>query len=173
MNPDKIAFGTCDGTGAIINVCCGFRPHYVKVWNHDAADTPSIEWADNMRGIATGDEGTKIMGASDTDMDRVRLDAAGIAPYAGGDQIEFLSAVHPHWVVVGATADVSEVYVDGHYKRNSTTPAAFKSIGDKLLGRTPTAADYGTKFFTPEGFVIGADTDVNADGEQLSWMAIG
>lgn len=101
------------------------------------------------------------------------LTTTGIAAFAGGTKLCFLNATHPHWVVVGATADVSEVYVDGFYKGQASLSPHYKSIGDSILGRTPVAADYGTIVTAPEGFAINIDTDVNVDGEQLIWMAIG
>lgn len=176
MNPCQMVWGTCDGTGAIINVCLGFIPKYVRVFNLEAANShwATLEWMNPcFRAITDADEG--ILSKEDANQVHTTLLAAdGISPYAGGAKLCFLNATHPHWVLVGdlTYADVTEIYVDGHYKRDASTDVAFKDIGDSMLGRTPIAADYGTIITTPPGFVIGANGDLNANGEQLVWMAI-
>jgi hypothetical protein len=177
MNPCKMVWGTCDGTGAIINVCLGFVPKYVRVFNLEAANSHWVteEWMNPcFLAITDADEG--VVDKEDaSQLHRLLLASTGISPYAGGSKLCFLNATHPHWVLVGdlTYADVSEVYVDGHYKRDASTDTAFKSIGDSILGKTPTAADYGVVLATPPGFVIGAYSHMNADTEQLVWMAIG
>ena len=175
MNPDKIVIGTCDGTGAIINVCLGFIPKYVKLFNLEDSHSkfPSVEWWNpDMLAIAAFVGGVeKLTGTTYRQI--AALTTAGLAPYAGGDKICFLSATHPHWVDVGATADVSEKYVDGSYRRLVVGDTAFKCIGDKILGKTPVAADYGAIVTTPAGFIINIEAVINVDGEQLMWHAIG
>ena len=175
MNPDRIIIGTCDGTGAIINVCLGFIPKYVKLLNLEDAHTkyPMLEWWNpNMLAVTAFVEGIKeITGTTYREIAGLTTD--GIAPYAGGNKIEFLSAVHPHWVDVGATADVSEKYVDGSFKRIAATDTAYKCVGDSMLGKSPGAKDYGVIITTPPGFIINIEATINVDGEQLVWMAIG
>ncbi len=172
-NASQIVFGTCDGTGVAINVCLGFVPRYVKLFNLEDAGTkyPTIEWINpSMIAITAADEGMKDM--DDTGVQRALLASAGVSPFTGGTKLTYLSATHPHWCVVGATTDVSEAYVDGHYHRVAVGDTAFKSIGDSLLGKTPTAADYGAIVTATPGFTIGTDADMNQDGEQILWMVV-
>jgi len=175
MNPDRIVMGTCDGTGAVINVCLGFIPKYVKVWNLEDAGSkwPSVEWINpDMIAVTAADEGVKD--ADDgSQVRRTLLAAAGISPYLGGDEIMYDGVTHSRWEDNALAGSVEEVYVDGWYERDAVGDTAYKCIGTKLLGRPPIAADHGIKFKTPAGFTIGTDADLNADTEQLIWMAIG
>jgi hypothetical protein len=175
MNGSQIVFGTCDGTGAAINVCLGFIPSYVKVWNVEDAGTlhPQLEWLRDMSVITAFAQGVKLMGLSDTDMDRVLLTTTGIAAYNGGDEIVYDGVTSKRWEAVSATfagASKEEVYVNGHYRRTAVGDAAYECVGYAIAGTT--SPRHGTKVKTTEGFTIGADTDINADGEQLLWMAI-
>jgi len=172
MNLAESVHGTCDGTGAAINVCLGFIPNFVKVWNMEDAGNlePAIEWHRQMALITQMDEGIKLLGITEASMDRTVMASAGISAYAGGDEIVYDDDGGNGWVdnLTDLTAK-AEVYVDGHYQRTATTDAAYKCIGDSLVGDNPR---HGAKVKTPPGFVIGADGDINADGEQLCWMAI-
>ena len=165
-----IVMGTCDGTGAAINVCLGFIPDYVKVWNMEDAGNkePVLEWIKEMAVITQMDEGIKTVGISDTDIDRTVMAADGIAAYAGGDEITYDGTTHTRWEKVSDASDAEEVYVDGHYKRTASGDPAYKCIGESL---EPNQND-GSKVKTPAGFTIGADADVNANGEQICWIAM-
>ncbi len=174
-DPLRVVIGTCDGTGADINVCLGFKPLYVKVINLEDAGSlfASIEWWNGMKAVTAFVEGIKELTGT-TYRQISGLTTTGIREFAGGTKLTYLSATHPHWCVVGATTDVSEAYVDGHFQRDAAADTAFKSIGDSLLGKTPTAADYGTIVTATEGFTIdSADGDLNVDGEQLMWVCFG
>jgi len=168
MQRGDIVFGTCDGTGAAINVCLGFIPRFVKVWNMEDAGSlaPQMEWTRQMALITAMAQGENLKGMSDTDMDRALLTTTGIAAYAGGDVIIYDKNTSVAWENSAGTSK-EEVYVDGHYERKATTDAAYKCIGNVLC---PDPA-HGAKVTTPPGFTIGADTDVNVDGEQIAWMA--
>ena len=172
MNLAEIVHGTCDGTDAAIYVCVGFIPNYVKVWNMEDAGNlePVIEWNRQMALITQMDEGIKTIGITQAAMSREVIAANGIAAYAGGDEIVYDDDDGNGWVdnLTDLTAK-AEVYVDGHYQRTATTDAAYKCIGDSLVGDNPR---HGAKVKTPPGFVIGADGDINVNGEQLSWMAM-
>jgi len=170
MNLAEIVHGTCDGTGAAINVCLGFIPNFVKVWNMEDAGNlePAIEWHRQMALITQMDEGIKLLGITEAAMDRTVMAANGIAAYAGGDEIVYDGETDNQWENAAGTVK-EEVYVDGHYQRTATGDAAYKCIGDSLVGDNPRD---GAKVKTPPGFVIGADGDINVDGEQLCWMAI-
>jgi len=174
MNPDRIVMGTCDGTGAVINVCLGFIPKHVKVWNLEDAGNkwPSVEWINpDFIAITAADEGIKEYDDG-TQMRRALLAANGISPYAGGDEMIYDGATSNRWEDAAGNS-VEEVYVDGWYERDAAADTAYKCVGTKVLGRPPVASDNGVKFKAPAGFKIGVDADLNADGEQLVWMCIG
>lgn len=170
MDRSQVVCGTCDGTGSAINVCLGFVPEYVKVYNMEDAGNllPVLEWFKAMAIITAMDEGVKDKGVSDTDYDRTILSADGIAAYDGGDVLTYDGATDNRWED-SAAANAEEAYVDGHYKRTASGDAAYKCIGDSMVGDNPIDQE---KITTPSGFTIGADTDVNVNGEQLCWIAI-
>lgn len=170
-NP-QVVFGTCDGTGVAINVCLGFIPRYVKVWNKEDAGTllPIAEWCRDFALTSAQDEGILHKGISDTDFDREVLTTAGISAYAGGDEIQY-DATSGNWEVTTnfpAGASVEELYVDGLYEREATTDPAYRCIGDRICPELR----HGAKVKTPQGFTIGTNANLNADGEQLTWMVI-
>jgi len=168
MHSNNLAVGTCDGTGAAINVCCGFIPRYVKVWNTEDAGSlmAEVEWCKAFELISALDEG--IMHEGGDDSDRQLLATGGISEYAGGDEIVYDGTTDNRWEDSDGN-DKEEVYVDGHYIMVSGG-AAYKCIGDTLAGTT-TPRD-GAKFKTPPGFTIGTNGDLNANGEQLCWIAM-
>lgn len=171
---ERYARGTCDGTGAAINVCLGFVPKKVIVKNFEDAGGlyPYLEWDAMDALVAAIAEGIKTMGLSDLDFDRVPLaDAAGgIDPYDGGDELTYDGVTNNRWED-STGADASEAFVDGNYERAATTDAAYKCIGTSIFGAaTP---PNGAKVKTPAGFTIGLDADINVNGEQLTWEAWG
>ena len=111
---NEVKTGTVAGTGAAINVLCGFKPRYVKVFNPNDAGSlfPTIEWWEGMAAasgcltLSIVDSGTTALKSSDY------ITADGISQYAG-------------------------------------TAAA-----------------------NSEGFVIGANANINASGESVFWIAI-
>lgn len=167
MDMNAEVHGTCDGTGAAINVCLGFIPKYVKVLNAEDAGSlmPEVEWWKDMDVISALDEG--IMHEGGDDSDRQLISSAGISAYAGGDEIVFDSA-SGYWVNnLTALTSKEEVYVDGHYRRTATTDAAYRCYGDAVDPNPK----HGMKVKTPPGFTIGTNADLNANGEQLMWIA--
>lgn len=171
MRGSEIATGTCDGTGAAINVCLGFTPEYVKVWNVEDAGSklPVLEWMRAMAVFSALDEGVKDTGLDDTDYDRTVMAADGIAAYDGGDELTYDGVTDSRWEDSSGN-NAEEVYVDGHYKRDAAGDAAYKCIGDSQIGSS--SPRDGAKCTTPPGFTIGADADINVNGEQLIWLAI-
>lgn len=161
---EPVVLGTCDGTGAAINVCLGFTPSFVQVWNlDDATDIPSLVWHRSMKAVSACDEGIKDVTAAG--LTRALIAANGISAYDGGDTIVYDSS-DSRWESLAA-ADVSEVYVDGHYNRSASTDAAYRSYGAAVVD-----APYdGQKIKTVPGFTIGTDTHINVDGQQLVFAA--
>jgi len=163
-----IVMGTFQGTGAAINVCLGFIPDKVELWNMEDAGNrePKIEWVKEMAVIAQMDEGIKIHGISDTDFDRTVMPANGISAYAGGDEIIYDGVTSIRWEDAAGDS-MEEVYVDGHYKRTDVGDAAYRCYGD----RVDPNKTHGVKVKTAPGFTLGADSDLNADDEQICFIA--
>ncbi len=170
---DIVVRGTCDGTGAAINVCLGFIPKRVKVWNVDSANFEVLEWTKEMGLVASyADEGrlTKTTsGANATTKLAVASSAQqGIREYAGGDELKYDGVTNTRWEYGASSADASEVFVDGTYMRTAAAGAAYKCYGAAVIPGTPRD---GMKVKTPKGFTIGANGDINANGEQIMWEA--
>lgn len=170
---DDFVTGTCDGTAAAINVCLGWIPRKVIVYNVEDGGTllPVCTWNDEMAIITAQDEGFNTTGLSDTDMDRTVLTTGGISKYVGGDIIQYDKNTSSAWEYptghTSAGTSVEEVFVDGHYKRAASTDAAYKCIGDAI---EPSPV-HGCQVRTVPGFTIGTNANLNADGEQLIWEA--
>ena len=169
-NLSNMVHGTCDGTGAVINVILGFIPSYVKVFNMEDAGNkvPEVEWHREFQFVAAQDEGIKTVGVSDTDIDRTVLTADGISEYAGGDVLIYDGATNNRWELKSDDSDATEVYVNGRYKKEASGDNDFQNYADHIIGDNPRD---GMEITTAEGFKIGADSDINADGEQLAWIA--
>jgi hypothetical protein len=171
----NIAIGRCDGTAAAIKVCLGWIPDYVKIWNMEDADNkePVLEWVRPMAGVAQMDEGIKTTGISDSDLDRTVMAANGVAVYTGGDVIVYDGKNNNRWETPGADGQPSgtsaeEIYLDGTYRKSEASDPEYRCYGDAVMGSSP---GDGNRVTTVPGFVIGADTDVNVDGEALCWLA--
>jgi len=169
-----IITGQCDGTGAAINVCLGWIPDKVIVWNmEDGANLePKIEWVRQMALITQMIEGIKETGIADTPTYARTVMASGdggITAYNGGDFIIYDGVTDNRWETL-AGADAEEAYVDGLYKRTSDSDAAYRCYGDRVIPQ-PTSRQHGLKVKTAAGFTLGADTDLNVNGEQISWIA--
>jgi hypothetical protein len=167
MENTAVVHGTCDGTGAAINVCLGFIPRHVRVINAEDAGSlmADVEWWKGMKVISALDEGILLEGGDDCD--RQLLATGGISEYAGGDEIVFDSA-GGNWV--DNLTDLNskeEVYVNGHYERDATTDPAYQCYGDAVDPNPK----HGMKVKTPPGFKIGTNADLNVNGEQLLWIA--
>ena len=158
----EIVFGTCDGTGAAINVVLGFTPDYVKVWNVQGS-IESLEWFKAMAPFTgTCDEGVLSKASTDS-----FLTSDGISAYAGGDEITYDGTTDNRWED-SAGNSAEEVYVDGHFKLTADAAPLYRCFGTRVV---PNLID-GAKVKTTEGFTIGAQGDLNVNGEQLCWMAI-
>jgi len=173
QNGNEVAYGTCDGTGAKINVCLGFIPKRVKVWNVDSANFEVLEWQKENGLVASyADEGRLTRKASTADATTKLAVASGaqqgVREYAGGDVLTYDGVTNNRWEYGDSSADASEVFVDGHYQRTAASDAAYQCYGDRI---DPNPRN-GMKITTPPGFSIGADSNLNVDGEQLAWEAV-
>src|SRR5574340_1061373 len=135
MEPGMIVV-TCDGTGAAINVCLGFIPKYVKVWNLEDAGSkfPIVEWPNpNFLALSAADEGVKDQDEGADNVARTLLAANGISVYAGGDEMIYDGLTNNRWEDSDGNS-VEETYVDGWYERDASGDTAYKCYGDKALG---------------------------------------
>jgi len=110
MTQEPKMTGTVEGTGSAINVKCGFKPRYVKLFNIDDGGSlmPMMEWHE---GLADGYGIKWLIGTTYTTPSIAS--SGGITPYSGSD-----------------------------------------------------AAGEG------QGFTIGTDSDINASGETILWLAL-
>lgn len=165
----RVATGTCDGTGQAINVVLGFTPEYVKVWNMEGS-VEFIEWIKEMAVITSIEEGVSSQASTDA---FVADGGGGIDAYAGGDEIIYDGVTNNRWesITNGVPSGTSkeEVYVDGWYKRTAAGDPAYKCYGDKAEPNK----NHGSIVKTSKGFTIGALANLNVNGEQLAWLAIG
>jgi len=76
MPEERFSVGTFEGTGAALNVKCGFKPRYVRLYNLDATNPIVLEW---WHGMTAGH------GLKDSDSTRSRITSNGITQYAGTD----------------------------------------------------------------------------------------
>lgn len=104
MPEERFAVGTVVGTGATINVICGFKPRYIKIYNFTSATFETCEWWYGM---------TAYYGLKQKNSVFSQLTSLGLAQYSGTD-----------------------------------------------------AQGSG------QGFSIGADADLNVDGERIYWLAV-
>ncbi|KKN75074.1 hypothetical protein LCGC14_0384480 [marine sediment metagenome] len=170
MEDSLHAIGTCDGTGADINVCLGFVPSYVKVWNmDDDTNVQYWEWHSQMQYVTAMAEGLK----SDKDV-FTAITADGITEYGGGEQLIYDGVTNNRWEYDHdgdgvLDADAEEVFVNGHYLKVASGDAAYQSIGDSQIGAS--TPRNGEKIKSTAGFTIGALANWNVNGEQLAWIA--
>lgn len=178
----KFKSGAFTGTGAAMNIECGFVPKYVKVVNMNdagALDPPMLEWID---GMADG-TGLKLVG---TTVAFSQLATLGISKYLGDAGMAALTGtistvIGTAGIVGVGTAFLTELKVGDVIKSDyngeniqilaitSNTVAAINALSEN------TAA---TKTFKringrAAGFTLGADADVNVAAEAGVWMAIG
>jgi hypothetical protein len=165
------AIGTCDGTGAQMYICCGFIPRHVVVRNVDSGNFERLEWFKEFGIVASNaNEGILLANTSSADQSKLAVSTTtqqGIREYAGGDRLTYDGTTNSRWEYGASSAAAAEVFLDGQYTRDTATDTAFQCIGSKLL---PSPTD-GAKVDTPAGFSIGANSAINVNGEQLTWIA--
>jgi hypothetical protein len=97
-----IVTGTVEGTGAAINVSCGFTPRYVKLFNLDDAGAlaPTLEWFEGMD-AASGIKNLKIADNGTTGKAvNALVTTNGISTYAG-------SSTASKGFTIGADGDIN------------------------------------------------------------------
>lgn len=85
MKGPTIKTGTVEGTGAAINISCGFTPRYVKLVNIDDAGSlcPTLEWFEGMA-AASGILTLKSVDSGSTgNASSALITSNGISAYAG------------------------------------------------------------------------------------------
>jgi len=95
MQGNYVAKGTVEGTGAAINISCGFVPRVVRVLNIDGICT--MDWTDDMGdayGLKTADSG---IGTTDISL----VTSLGISAYAGSE------AANSAGFTIGADTDLN------------------------------------------------------------------
>lgn len=103
MYGNEVAVGTVEGTGAAINIQCGFQPRYVKVFNYDDAGSlfPTIEWWEGMA-AASGLKTKSIVDSGATGLkSSEKITSLGISQYAGSE------AANSEGFTIGADTDVN------------------------------------------------------------------
>ncbi len=163
MKVESIVTGSCMGTGAAINVCLGFKPSMVILFNLNSTNIETILWIDQMQASTDMDEGLQISGTSSPA--RAAVTANGISLYDGGDEITYDGTTDNRWED-SAGDSAEEVYVDGLWNRDASGDAEYQCIGDRLAP----SKENGQKIKTPSGFTIG--TGIQTNDKRLSWLAI-
>jgi hypothetical protein len=105
-----IATGKVTGTGAAINISCGFVPRYVKVYNNNDAGSlwATMEWFTGMA-AASGLKGIAVAGPdAGATKSQAKVTTNGISEYAG-------DATHAAGFTIGADADLNASAEDMHY----------------------------------------------------------
>jgi hypothetical protein len=77
MMEERFAVGSVVGTGAIINVKCGFKPRYIKIYNLTSATFETCEWWYGM---------TAYYGLKQKNSTFSQLTTNGLAQYVGADE---------------------------------------------------------------------------------------
>jgi hypothetical protein len=208
--------GTFNGTGAVLYVCCGFKPDWVRIQNIESTSLEAIEWSTSMRSAEI------IAGIKDTGSATTELTLGnGIAHYSGGDLI---TAASTSYIVKdpspdkrdAGTAGTINQWTLGNYTNktgnwNAECSTTYVGEGSRICIRNlqgypvmylvtavssngeaanevtlNAAAPSGEILFlsgmydyigasagivTPAGFILAADSDVNASGEMCMFEA--
>lgn len=186
MNTNNAKIGSVEGTGAVLNVECGFIPSYVKILNIDDAGSlfSSLEWFQGMAtasGLKTksiADDGTTANKSSEL------ITSNGISEFAGsvaGAQLTgtvaatagsaTLSGTNTLFLTELAVGDVVKL-ADGQEMTvtaiSSATSLTASAIATASVTTKPATRVSGKK----AGFTLGAETDLNASGETIKYIAI-
>lgn len=180
--------GTFIGTGATLRIEAGFEPDYVKVLNlNDAGGLePELEWIAGM----TDDYAIKKTGTPTRDL----ITSLGITPDAGQEGsfplTGTLAVAAGSAVVTGTSTEFLAELKEGDLINvgdiaNPLTGAKQQIIRKVLAIASATSLTVSQDFDETRstvlghrqagresGFLLGADTDVNVDGEAGVWIAM-
>lgn len=176
---NNIKVGSIAGTGAALNISCGFEPVYVHIYNPNDAGSlaPSMTW---WAGMGAGDALKGSTTAGD-----VEETTNGITVYAGAENLALTGTVAvtaASKVVTGtSTLFLSEV-AEGDLIQVDDTKEVRRV--DVVLSNTSLTVDdnfdtadassTATNLTGPaKGFTLGADADVNVSGETFFYLALG
>ena len=161
----RVVAGNCRGTGAVLNVCIGFVPDWVKILNYDddAALSPYAHWN---KYFSTDAEIEGYGGTWDAALLALYTQAGGIQPYYGGvlmDSTTQPSVVYGHANVDCVTWDDR----DYRYKTGEGPHSLADSAGDTIdTWSTDTAASYTGSFNADStGTYIGIGSEICIDND--------
>ena len=182
MNNAKMKTGAFTGTGAALHIEVGFKPKYVKIVNLNdagALDPPGLEWMEGMNDAAA----LKLVG---TTVAYSQASTNGITPSDGDSGMAALTGTlattaGSATVTGAATAFTTELKVgdviridDTGETLKVTAIASATSLTVDQVAENTEASSTGTRINgRAAGFTLGADGDVNVNGEAGVWMAFG
>ena len=111
MDRRYMIMGTCDGTGAAINVICGFTPSRVRVWNiQDTVAESMIEWTKTMSLEAATAEGIKRYKPTVADVDSGASFTSALTDLDSGESYtSALTDLNSGWSATDPTASATAV----------------------------------------------------------------
>jgi hypothetical protein len=167
--------GSVIGTGAIIRVEVGFKPDYVKLFNITDGKAPTMEFIkgmtadyafkttnDGYQALATSNGITLYDGHAPGDVLTGTMTLTDGATTLAGSGTSFLVELK-----VGDRIRIGDQEVEVASITNATTA----TIKDNADG-TETAANGYHMTGRKAGFLIGADSDMNAASDSILWMAM-
>jgi len=142
----RVVSGSCRGTGAILYLCIGFVPDWVKVYNFGDATTvvPITIWNKYFRTDATLEGFSNDFDNADALADHTQ--AEGIQPYIGGHLMDTTN--QPSVTYGNASVDfVTWDYVDYRYKSGTGPHSRWDAEGETIdMWYTDTAGSYTGHF---------------------------
>lgn len=172
----NVKVGFAYGTGAALDIECGFIPDLVLVTNHTDGDVfnfamPSLRpMAFSSGGTSEIKPGHTIVGATSGAKGRVRQVLTDTGTWAAGNAAGTL--ILEAETITGTFASEA-IYIEGEAGLDDATGAAIGTVG--VDSDTEVAADTGITPFlgTPAGSAKGFTlaTAVSEDAKLLSWVA--
>lgn len=177
--------GSIVGTGAAINISCGFVPRYVKVFNPNDAGSlfATMERFAGMA-AASGLKTQKVVDSGATGLaSSAYVTTNGISDYAGDagmvDLTGTVTVTANGTTITGSgskfltelkAGDV--VIVNGQTRRINAAPTLDTAATVDLAFDTAASGKVITRVNGRDpGFTIGADADINAAGEAVFYLA--
>lgn len=171
----KVVTGTVLGTTAAINVSVGFKPRYVQVLNTDGSNEAIITWYSSM----AADKGLKTLAAGTTDY----VSSGGITQWDGlaaRGALSGTAAVTAASVTVTGTSTYfqnelavgDKIEINGEQREVASIASQTSLTVTKAFDASASGKSILAIKGRPEGFTIGTDANVNADGDTLVWVAM-